>query len=288
MSASGFCAAPKQQGVALVIVLSLIVVLGAIAEGHVRNVHSEIKLAMLYTKTAKARALAEAGIQHAILKLLQHEQSNAWPVNGAVQHLQCNNQEVLVAIRDARGLVDLNNANASLLARLFSSTEADEARQQKLVNALLDWRDKDNFLHLNGAEDDDYRAAGLNWTAHDDAFSSIEELLYLLGMTPDTFSDIAPYVTVHSGQAALDLQYAPNALISLVTEQSEQDILNQANDAPRSLARRGTYHIYASAAGENNVFASTEAVVNISATAGQPYAILSRHEPARFNNWTGN
>lgn len=280
----------RQQGIALIIVLWLIVLLGAVAAGHVSNVHSEIRLAMLYVQSAKARALAEAGIQHAILSLLQGGKGNQLPVNGAVQRFAFGDGEVKVAIRDATGLVDLNLANASLLEVLFSITEQDPQQQVKLVNALLDWRDTDDLSHLNGAEDDDYRTAGFAWTAHDDALSSIEELHYIMGMTPKKFAAIAPYITVFSGQAALNLEYAPNKLANILTGRPmdaapSRSSTQSSNDGSqgRPISRPGTYHIYAGSVGDGDVFASVEAVVKISGSTDKPYTVLNWHVPARFN-----
>jgi type II secretory pathway component PulK len=287
-----------QQGIALIVVLWLIVLLGAVAAGHASNVHSEIRLAMLYVQSAKARALAEAGIQQAILSLLQGSEGKQWPVDGSVQRFVFGEQEVKVAIRDATGLVDLNSAKASLLEVLFSIPEQNSQQQVQLVNALLDWRDADDRSHLQGAEDDDYRAAGFAWTAHDAAFSSIEELRYLIGMTPRKFAAIAPYITVFSGQAALNLEYAPKKLASILTGQTMDAVPNrsstlstqhrfQGSPAPR----RGTYHIYAGThagthagtTGSSDVFTSIEAVVKISASADKPYTVLNWQLPARFN-----
>jgi general secretion pathway protein K len=259
----------------------------------VSNVHSEASLALLYVQSAKARALAEAGIHHAILGLIQPQVGNQWPVNGAVQQLDFGGRKIEVAIRDATGLVDLNLANAKLLEGLFSVTGL--GMQQQLTGTLLDWRDPDDLLHLHGMEDDDYQAAGLAWTARDAAFSSIEELRYLIGMTPEKFAAVEPFVTVHSGQAALNLDYAPRELINIIAGQSNDTASGKSTRRPtgrqssgRPASRDGTYHIYAGASGNGDVFASVEAVVNISASAESPYTVLNWHEPARFDFQQGD
>jgi general secretion pathway protein K len=281
----------RQEGIALVIVLWLIVLLSTIAAGHVRNVHSETRLAMHSVQLAKARALAGAGIQRAILGLLRPNKGDQWPVDGTVQRLELGGHEIQVAVRDATGLVDLNLANAELLKVLFSVMGNDTQQQIKLVDALLDWRDPDDLSHLYGAEDDDYRAAGLTWTAHDAAFSSIEELRYLIGMTPQKFAAIAPYITVYSDRAALNINYAPLELISVLTGQNPPDETSESSPVRKSespatshpgTSHRGTYHIYAGASRDGGVIASVEAVVNISNSSAKPYTVLNWQEPARF------
>ena len=279
----------RQRGMALIIVLWLIVLLGVIAAGHASNVHSATRLAMQHIESAKARTLAEAGIQRAIVSLLLRNSGPTWPVNGTPRRLVIDEREVMVAVRDATGLVDLNAADAGLLAALISTTGDDPSQQEKLVDAILDWRDSDNLTHLHGAEDDAYRAAGLAWTARDAAFSSVDELRYVFGMTAERVAAVMPYVTVYSGRGALNLEYAPPFLISVLTGQTPD--INENNDGltpqkrqPRvaSTARNGTYHIYASATGNGKVTASVEAVVRIAPTAEQAYSVLYWREPGQF------
>lgn len=279
----------RQNGIALIIVLWLIVLLGVIATGHARNVHSETRLAMRQIETAKTRTLAEAGIQRAIISLMLQNNAAEFGVSGTVRRLNINEREVSVAVRDATGLVDLNAADASLLGVLFTASGGDPKQQEELVYAILDWRDADNFTHLHGAEDAAYRAAGIPWSARDAAFTSVDELRYVMGMTPDIFKTIASHVTVYSGQAGLNLDYASPYLASLITGQTIDENIDgagrQSTDRTRAgsaVTRNGTYHIYSSATGKGNVSASVEAVVNISATAEAPYTILYWREPARF------
>ena len=273
----------RQHGMALVIVLWLIVLLSVIAVGHASNVHSETRLAMQHLESARARVLAEAGIQRAILELLLPGSGSDWPVNGSPKRLAIDDREVTVAIRDATGLVDLNAADAGLLAALIATTGDDSSQQEKLVDAILDWRDSDNLTHLHGAEDDAYLAAGLPWTARDSAFSSVDELRYVFGMTAKRFATIRPYITVYSERGGLNLEYAPPFLISMLTGDNENSMPPQGQRVrSRTSARNGNYHIYASASGNAQLSVSVEAVVNISAASEQPYSVLYWREPARL------
>ncbi len=279
----------RQRGMALVIVLWLIVLLSVMAVGHASNVHSETRLAMQHLESAKARALAESGIQRAIVSLLLRNGGPAWPVNGTPRRLVIDDREVTVAVRDATGLVDLNAADAGLLGALIATTGDDPLQQEKLVDAILDWRDSDNLTHLHGAEDDAYRAAGLAWTARDAAFSSVDELRYVFGMTAKRFAAVIPYVTVHSGRGVLNLEFAPPSLISALTGQTLDTYENNDGFTPQerqphvaSAPRNGTYHIYASATGNGKVTVSVEAVIRIAPTAEHAYSILYWREPGQF------
>ena len=277
-------ASTGQQGMALVLVLWLVVLVSLLATGHARNAHTEISLASRQIDTAKARALAEAGAQRAILDLMSPGTERQWPVDGSVQSFRFEGHDIAVAIRDATGLVDLNLANAVLLSALLTAADVDQMTQRRLVDAILDWRDADDLVRLNGAEDDDYLAAGLSWTTRGDAFGSVDELSYVMGMTAPIFERIAPYLTVYSNRWGVNLEYAPPGLIAALTGQEIQPVRDSVASAAGTAARGSdTYHIRVSAAVGDGALASLETVVRISPAAGQPYDILYWREPMRVS-----
>ena len=283
-----------QRGMALIIVLWLIVLLGVMASGHARNVHTETLLASRQLESARARALAEAGVQHAIIELLARNSVREWPINGTITTVNIDGHEVSIAVRDATGLIDLNAASADLLAAAFAATGSDEGWRQEIVDAILDWRDSDNLRHLNGAEDDDYRAASLDWTARDGAFASVDELRYVLGMRQEIFDKLAPFLTVHSARPGLNLEYAPPFLIKALTgeyvepaESALPDALQPGTNRQIGGPRNGTYHVYVNAPAAAGVVASLEVVIRISAMSDSPYSILSWREPMRPQFPTG-
>ncbi len=266
---------------ALVVVLWLVVLLSVMAVGHARNTHTEMMLASRHVDFARARALAEAGINHVILELLADSREQERPTDGSVFTLNLNDQKILLAIRDARGLVDLNAASASLLDATLRACGVEQQQASKLVDAILDWRDADNLAHLNGIEDPDYRAAGLPWTSRDSAFETVDELKYLLGMRQELFDRVAPLVTIYSERAGIDLQFAPPLLVSALGSENIPGVSNRTTARPTLGARNGTYHIYASVSGTAGAIASIEAVVKISGGSEYAYSLLDWREPPR-------
>ena len=273
-------AQPKQawqQGIALVVVLWLLVLMTVIAASHARIIRTETRLASNQIENSKARSLAEAGVHHAILELLVRDEEQRWPVNGSINRIRYQDGTVAIAIRDVRGLVDINSASAALLDSVLAGTGIEETQRKALVDATLDWRDKDSMKHINGAEDDDYRSAGLKWAARDGAFSSVEEFRYVLGMTNPLFERLAPYLTVHSGQANITLDYAPPWLFSVLAETQESSTsvnITRRNDG-------STFQITVWATSNGGSSASLDAVVRIAATSDPAYTILSWRAPAR-------
>ena len=271
----------QQGGMALIVVLWLVVLLSVMAAGHSRNAHTDTKLASRQVESAKARALAEAGINHVILEMLADNTDAELPVDGSVFMIKIYDDVVTMAIRDATGLVDLNAATPDLLGATLRACGVEESEERELVDAILDWRDKDDLAHLHGIEDDDYRAAGLPWSSRDGAFATIDELKYIPVINHALFERLVAFVTVYSRRGGINLEYAPPALIAALTGDVVQPVTPDGADRKSRGARNGTYHIYSSAAGGSGTIAALEAVVTISRSSKLPFTVLDWREPPR-------
>jgi hypothetical protein len=104
----------------------------------------------------------------------------AWRADGTVYAWRFGGGTLRAAIQSEAGKIDLNAADEGLLRGLFLGAlwtgpdgepqGLDETRAAALVDALRDFADPDQLTRLNGAEDRNYRAAGLPWGAKDAAF----------------------------------------------------------------------------------------------------------------------
>jgi general secretion pathway protein K len=262
---------------ALVLVLWLVVLLSVIATGHSRNAHIETRLAARQVDTSASRHVAEGIIQLAILDLLLPDREEPIDTSGRAWPVQALGRNATISIRRASGYVDINKADDTVLHALFVAGGTSDAQAQQLAHAVMDWRDADDLLHMHGAEDDDYRSAGLPWTARDADFERVEELQYVFGMTGDVYRAVLPYVTVHSGQSGLDIEAAPEFLINALTGLTVA--MNSAST--RHDSGTGNYHIAVSVQGANSTLVSVEAVVNISGSREEQYRLLEWREPAR-------
>jgi general secretion pathway protein K len=269
----------RQDGMALIVVLWLVVLLSVMAAGHSKNVHTDTTLAARQVQSAKARALAEAGINHVILEMLAADSDRKLPADGSLFTVRVGDDDVTIAIRDATGFVDLNAAKPELLDAALKVCGVDETARRDLVDAILDWRDVDDLTRLHGVEDDDYLAAGVAWTSRDGAFEAVDELKYLPGMSQARYDCLAPFVTVYSGRGGLNMEYAPPALIAALTGEEVPAI--EPDDGNAGGPRNGTFHIYASASGSAATVAAIEAVVTISRASERPFTIVDWREPPR-------
>jgi general secretion pathway protein K len=268
-----------QDGMALIVVLWLVVLLSIMAAGHSKNVNTDTTLAARQLQSAKARALAEAGINHVILEMLAADSDRKLPADGSLFTVRVGDDNITIAIRDATGFVDLNAAKPELLDAALEVCGVDETARRDLVDTILDWRDGDDLTRLHGVEDDDYLAAGVAWTSRDGAFEAVDELKYLPGMSQALYDRLSPLVTVHSGRGGLNMEYAPPALIAALTGEVVPAV--EPDDSNAGGPRIGTFHIYASASGSAATVAAIEAVVRISRASKTPFTIVDWREPPR-------
>jgi general secretion pathway protein K len=264
-------------------VLWLLVLLTVIAASHARNVRVETRLAHNQMAQATARALAEAGVNHAILELLVRGDMPRRPLDGSVNRIEIDGHAVGFSIRNANGLVDLNAAPAGLIDSLLAAAGVEETQRNNLTDAILDWRDGDDLRHLHGAEDDDYRHAGFNWGVRDGPFTSVDELRYVMGMTGELYERLLPSLTVYSGYAGVRLEFASPWLAAALTHDDGTGPPAPVPPSPGTAATGtdGVYHIIAWAGENAGTLASVEAVVRITAAGKTPYTVLSWRQPAQ-------
>jgi general secretion pathway protein K len=198
-----------ERGIALIMVIWMLAVLSLIAASFLAEARVEVRRAGNLIARARAEALADAGVQLAIARLMRDgggEVPDPWsePLSGG---------SVRITVADERGKIDLNGADRDLLAGLFSSHGATATEASAIAAAVIDFRDPDHDAQVNGAEDADYAAEGIADGAKDAPFQSVEELLQVRGVTPELFAAVEPLLTVHTGANAVDPLRADAAVL---------------------------------------------------------------------------
>ncbi|HUL95718.1 MAG TPA: hypothetical protein VLT89_06890 [Usitatibacter sp.] len=206
--------ARPQRGVALVLVMWIGVLLAVIAASFIAERHSEALVMHNSESMARAEAIADAGVQRAVWEMFRSDNApDAWKRDGTVQNWSFDGVPVRVEIRDESAKIDINTATDSLLRGLFVSVGLSDDEAVQLVDAVADWRDPDSFKRPHGAEEADYRAAGLSYRPANAPFQAIEELQLVLGMRPDIYRRIAPMITVFSRQPGVNPQLATREVL---------------------------------------------------------------------------
>lgn len=214
----------RTQGFALVSVLWLIVLLSVLAMGLSYASRQSTQAMISLVGGTEARYLAEGGVQLVTMNLLSRDPVDRLLADGETIDVALPGGHVEVTVSDENGKVDINAAREPLLARLFYSLDVDQAIADALADAVADFRDEDDLTRLNGAEDADYLAAGLPAGAKDAPFTSVEELQQVLGMTPDIYRAVRPYVTIYSRHQGINPEVAPLQVLIALSDNSPMSL----------------------------------------------------------------
>jgi general secretion pathway protein K len=275
------------------LVLWLLVLLTGLISVFALSARTEGLQGRFLGRSTAARYAAEAGVEVAALHLQGDDLAARWVPDGRVNQFRFEGQQVQVRVLDESAKIDLNVAPAELLIGLLSALRIDQARAHLLASAILDWRDSDNLLNAEGgAEDPQYAAAKLPYGAKDRPFETLSELRQVLGMDEALYRQLQPYLTVYTGRARPDPQFAAAPVLQalgLPPEQIEQIVAQRAltqSGQPRppgaqtavvSAQGTGTYSISSRATRADGTRVEIQAAIRVGSGGGlgQIYLPLS-------------
>ena len=225
----------RQNGVALVLVLWVITLLAVIAGNFAFSMRSEAQIARNLLINSQLKARADAGMHLAWFELMKPPtEPQRWQANGMAHEFMLDGARVQVSALDESGKIDLNTASDELLKGLFESAGLSEEASGALLNTVLDWRSAGNFKRLNGAKEEEYRAAGKNYGPPNAPFETVDELQRVLGMSPELYRRLAPALTIYSMQPGINTMFASReALLAIpgVNPAVVEQFLVQRQDA---------------------------------------------------------
>jgi len=156
--------------------------------------------------------------------------------------LDAEGGEVSGSMRDAQGLINLNNlvrngkvsqGDLALLRRLMAVLQLDP----DLLNALVDWMDTDSEVtNPGGAEDMQYLALALPSRAANRALGDVSELYRVHGFTPEIVERMRPFVTALPGATTINVNSAGAEVLAALCEGL------QLADAKVLVENRGSGH----------------------------------------------
>lgn len=267
----------RQKGLALVLVLWVLSLLTIMAGSFALSMRREASIVAGIKNNAQAMAVAESGIAMAEMMLLSPDQNKRWRADGSIYEINAADAKVRVQLLSETGKIDINKADQALLQGLMTHAPVEEKQQTRLVNAILDWRDTDDLVHIEGAEKKEYKDAGLSYQPRNKPFQSIEELQLVLGMNESVFLWLEPLVTVYSGQPQVTVQLAAKEVLQILpgldTELLDAYIATRLESAINNLSVPPfpSSSGLGNAAGQNNVLT----VVSEAVLADESSAVIS-------------
>lgn len=261
----------RSRGIALVSVLWIVALLAIISTSLSGTVRTETRLVANTAKTLQAQFAVESGVELAALNMT-HPQSLRWPADGSVRELAVDNAIVRIATWNTTGRIDINHAPMVLIRNLLLQARVETDEANYLADAILDWRDSDDFRRLNGAEDTEYRIAGVGYEAKDAPFDSVDELRLVLGMRDDIYSAIEPFVTIFSGQSGVNLEHASARVVAAMAGLPNLQITSIGT----------VYTVQVEARVDDSIVSQAEATINVTYSGlGRPYQIMQWRVPMR-------
>ncbi len=119
-----------------------------------------------------------------------------------------DSMKVEVVARDLGEKLNINQLAEGDFQTFFSFLLGDYSKATQLSQTIMDWRDPDTIPRPSGAEADAYIKAGMLALPTNSAFRDVDDLLNVMGMTPEIYAKASPYLTT-KGSGAVNLNTAP-------------------------------------------------------------------------------
>jgi DNA uptake protein ComE-like DNA-binding protein len=209
-------------GFILIPVLVTLGLLSLIALTVARATRIDVRAAAYQLRSTEAEALADGVTRLAIRRVVADRAAavvsrapgndKSLPLNGQPVACDIQGASAVITAQDAGGLIDLNTASLSLLVQLLAGLGTPKDDAARLAAAIVDFRDFDDVPLPGGAENAEYKAAGLPFGPKNGPLNTVSELDQVLGMTPALLARLRPMVTVSSASRGVDRSVASPAV----------------------------------------------------------------------------
>ena len=200
----------------MVLVLWVLSILIIMAGSFALSMRREAAIVSVIKNNAHVMAIAESGLALAEMMLLNPDPNKVWRADGNIYEIVAADAKIRIRLLSETGKIDINKADQAALQSLMTFAPVDSDQQSKLVNAILDWRDADDLVHIDGAEKEEYLEAGLKYEPRNKPFESTEELQLILGMNKSVLAWLDPLVTVYSKQPHVNYQVATKQILQTI------------------------------------------------------------------------
>lgn len=278
---------------ALLLVLWVIVLIAVIASSFLLSAGTEALTARNMIDTTRARQAAEAGLHRAAYELRNPDPLTRWAGDGRSYEVEVDGILLEIRMWDETGKVDIGQADAVLLTRLFEGAGLDLQRAESLANAVIDWRDPDDLVtEPGGAEQRQYEQADLPYGPRNRPFETLSELQQVLGMDYELYQELEPAITINSYRPLPNPAFAPPEVLRMLPgfegmdveafmmlrQQAAQGVPVMLPDGTPMIPQGGglTYTVQSRATLPSGAHASFEATIQMGAggIAGRPFRVL--------------
>lgn len=199
----------NQMGIALIIVMISVTVLGILAAGFAYSMKVETKLAQNANSETELIWLGRSGVEYARYILAQQLALGCEPYdslnqvwaggpggactsNSVLAHLSLKDYQLgdgsfSITITDMERKYNINVADEAALQQALRLVGVDAGDSSSIAASILDWIDPDDNTHIGGAENNYYQSLTPPYFAKNGPIDDLSELLLVKGVTPEIY-----------------------------------------------------------------------------------------------------
>jgi general secretion pathway protein K len=218
----------NDRGFALLVVIMVLLLASFLASQLTLDVRTEQRIAANARERSRAAILAEAGFNIALFRLmdkpvaLEAEDEYGRLVAGRQYTHPLKGGQVRYYAANESGKIDLNAADPRLLELFLRHRKLTMEQAGVVLDSLLDWRDPDNLLRLNGAEQEYYMHLPEPYIPRNGRIEDPSEFFLLRGadLLAGKFP-AAEVFTVHNQGKAINVNSLTPVMLDFIVEGDE-------------------------------------------------------------------
>lgn len=230
----------SQRGIVLIMVMWILTIMIVIAFAFASMARTEVFSTLAFKESVENKFIAEGGIARGIVELvyrdkhrsdaLTEEIAESWKIDGTPHEVEVGKGLCRIRLVSESGKVDINAVSEIVLRNLITNLGIkgrDGEEPDAIVDAILDWKDGDDLVRLNGAEDAYYQSLPAPYAPKNANLESVEELLLVKGVSPAVLygngekKGLFDFVTVYSGSGQINANAAPREVLMAVPGMTE-------------------------------------------------------------------
>jgi general secretion pathway protein K len=226
------------RGIALLLVLWALVLLGTLALGFSWSMRTEAMAARNGIDEARAWFQARTGVNRAVVLLASLSADNVLAATIAGVD---GDTSYDVKVESECGKVDVNFIAEEILLEILKKGGLPEDEAESVRDAILDWRDEDDVARPRGAERAEYAQMAEPVVPRNGKLRSVEELALVKGVTKEFYRVFLSRVfTTHGNSPKVNFLRAPEIVLrslpGVSAEAAQRIVVRRAEEPPISAA----------------------------------------------------
>jgi general secretion pathway protein K len=219
----------SEKGFALMIVIMVLLVVSFLAGQLIMVVRTEQKIPINQQKRHHEFFICKAAIELALFNILDKpldlDQDDEKFVQGFRHEFYLPTGKGWYQVSNESGKIDLNKSPKRLLELFFEYQKFDEEQILAAIDSLHDWRDSDDLVRLNGAENDTYESLEPPYTPRNGNITEPAEIFLINGIKEisGNFKPEAIF-TVNNKKGKINFNSLPVAVLAFLADDNPEII----------------------------------------------------------------